>query len=87
MSDYTHRVFLPDGSKIYVSDDNAGDQRLAEIYERYGNVQVEICRKEFGKVLDEQKAMCKGPITSVMNGLDDDIVWYDERAGDEGAVA
>jgi hypothetical protein len=59
---FTNRVFLPDGRKIYVSDDNAGDQRLEELHNEYGNLKVEVCRKEFGSTLDECEVFLKTTI-------------------------
>lgn len=58
----TNRVYLPDGSKIYISDDAAGDARAFELYEKYGNLKLEACNKELGKSLDELKPFWTGTI-------------------------
>lgn len=56
---FTNRVYLPDGNKIYVSDDQAGGMRLEELYDRYGNLTVEVCDKVWGRSLDEQTVVFK----------------------------
>ena len=64
---FTNRVFLPDNKKIYVSDDVAGDIRLEELFKQYGDVRVEVCKKELGKSLDELRPVIVGTISSVYN--------------------
>lgn len=42
----TNRVYLPDGTKVYLSDGTAGDYRAEELYERYGDLKLEACYKD-----------------------------------------
>ena len=65
---FTNRVYLPDGNKMYVSDDQAGDNRLIELYQEYGNLKVETCHKVLGKSLDDLKVVTTGTIKSVYIG-------------------
>ncbi len=53
--EFTHRVYLPDGNTVYVTDEAAGFQRLVEAYEHFGNLKVEVCRYEWGKFLSDAK--------------------------------
>lgn len=57
-----NRVYLPDGTKLYISDDRAGDERLEQLFKQYGDLKLEACDKEFGKGLDELKAFWTGTI-------------------------
>lgn len=64
----TNRVILPDGGKMYVSDDIQGDIRLEQIYKKYGNCKIESCNKEFGgKSLDELESFWQGTIEEFFN--------------------
>lgn len=58
----TNRVYLPDGSKVYLSDDAAGDERAIELYTQHGNLKIEACTKELGKSLDELEPFWSGTI-------------------------
>lgn len=58
----TNRIFLPDGKKIYVTDDQYGDERLIELHQKYGNLKMQSCHKEFGKTLDQLKSFWTGTI-------------------------
>ena len=58
----TNRVYLPDGNKIYVSDDQYGDARLLELYAKYGNLKMEWCNKVWGSALDDATAEWEGTI-------------------------
>lgn len=57
-----NRVILPDGGKMYISDDAQGDKRAAEIYTKYGNCKLEACYKDSGKSLDELEPFWSGTI-------------------------
>lgn len=65
MSSFTNRVYLPDGRKIYTSDDWAGDRRNEELHATYGNLKVEVCQKELGKSLDTLEVI----LTTTLEGL------------------
>ncbi|NBW18004.1 MAG: hypothetical protein EBR82_59530 [Caulobacteraceae bacterium] len=56
MSDFTRRVYTPEGI-VYISDDLAGDNRLEQIMEQYnnGDLKVEVCNKNSGTRLDDLK--------------------------------
>jgi len=58
----TNRVYLPDGQKIYITDDCAGDERMFQLYEKFGNLKMEACHKEWGKLLDDMKPFWAGTI-------------------------
>jgi len=58
----TNRVILPDGNKIYCSDDLYGDVRINELHKKFGNLKIEACNKIFGKSLDEAEAFWTGTI-------------------------
>lgn len=60
----TNRIYLPDGTKVYLSDDRAGDARAFELYERHGNLKLESCYKdqEGAKSLDDLKPFWTGTI-------------------------
>lgn len=58
----THRVFLPDGTKLYISDDWAGDRRMEELHAQHGDLKMESCNKEWGKSLDELTPFWRGTI-------------------------
>lgn len=64
----TNRVYLPDGSKMYLSDNADGDARAAELYEKYGNLKLEACYKEMGKSLDDLTPFWTGTIEEQYNG-------------------
>lgn len=60
----TNRVYLPDGSKLYLSDDRAGDTRAFELYQQYGDLKLEACYKDQpgAKSLDDLKPFWTGTI-------------------------
>lgn len=58
----TNRVYLPDGSKLYTSDDVAGDNRLEELFTKYGDLKIEACHKILGKNLDDLESFWTGTI-------------------------
>lgn len=66
----TNRVILPDGTKIYLSDDQHGDARAGELYEKYGNLTMESCYKdqEGAKSLDDLTPFWSGTIWEQYNG-------------------
>ena len=65
---YTNRVFLPDNQQLYVSDDDAGDERFVELYKQYGDLKVEICEVEFGgKTLSELEPVVETSILKLQN--------------------
>ena len=74
----TNRVYLPDGNKIYLSDDAWGDKRIDELHQTYGNLKVEACHKEWGKSLDDMQAFWQGTIESFYSS--------DHEGDDEGEV-
>jgi ABC-type metal ion transport system substrate-binding protein len=55
---------LPDGTKVYISDDSAGDARASELYEKHGNLKLEACYKDQpeAKSLDDLKPFWTGTI-------------------------
>lgn len=60
-----NRVILPDGGKLYVTDDVAGDNRMEQIYTKYGNCKIEACYKDenqAAKSLDDFKPFWTGTI-------------------------
>ncbi len=67
----TNRVYLPDGKKIYVTDDVWGDERLEQLYSTYGNLKVEACHKEWGKNLHDMEAFWSGTIGTFWDGEGD----------------
>jgi len=66
-SDVTNRVILPNGKKVYVTDDNYGDDVIEQIYEQYGNCEIQACTKVFGNSLDTLKPFWTGTITNYFN--------------------
>lgn len=60
----TNRVYLPDGSKLYISDDAAGDRRAFELYRQHGNLKLEACYKDQpqAKSLDDLEPFWTGTI-------------------------
>ncbi len=66
-SNVTNRVYLPNKSRIYVSDDQYGDQRLMELFNIYGNLKVESCYKELGSSLDSLKSFWTGTIKEFLS--------------------
>lgn len=72
MSNLTNRVFLPGGNTLYVSDDNAGDARFADLIdEGHGNAKVEVCDKRTGKSLQDLKPFIIGTVEKIYDGSDD----------------
>ncbi len=69
MSDFTNRVYLPTGDRIYVSDDGFGDMRLVEFYKRFGDLKVEICQKEFGSSLHDAKVLVTTTLKDLIAGV------------------
>ena len=67
MTSVTNRVFLPNGQKIYVSDDVYGDDRLEQIFSEYGNLKLEACYKVLGTSLDDLPAFWSGTIIEFFN--------------------
>jgi len=63
----TNRVILPDGNKIYATDDMHGDNVIEQIYKEYGDCKIETCEKVLGKSLDELKPMWTGKITNYLS--------------------
>lgn len=67
----TNRVYLPRkavqekkllSDKVYVSDDRAGDDRLVELYQHFGNLKMEACYKDSGESLDDLKPFWEGTV-------------------------
>jgi len=56
MSDFTRRVYTPEGI-IYISDDAGGDNVLKQVMELYdnGNLKIEVCDKRSGNRLNDLK--------------------------------
>lgn len=67
MHTVTNRIYLPDNHHVYVSDDCAGDDRLAELYKQHGNLKIEACYKDSGASLQELKPFWTGTIESFFN--------------------
>ena len=62
----TNRVYMPDGRKIYVSDDAFGQYRFEELYEIYGNCKVEACWKDWGTSLDDCIMFWEGDLHEIV---------------------
>lgn len=60
----TNRVYLPDGTKLYFSDNVAGDARIYQLYQRFGNLKLEACYKdqEGAQSLDDLEPFWSGTI-------------------------
>jgi hypothetical protein len=67
----TRRVYLPDGNSTYITDDQSGDGRLLQLYVQYGNLEIEVCQKEFGKDLADAEVVRTGNIATVLCGMKD----------------
>ena len=65
-SQVTNRVYMPDGRKIYVSDDAFGQLRFEELYTIYGNCKVEACWKVWGTTLDDCVAWWAGDLREIV---------------------
>ena len=73
----TNRVYLPESllrehpdysPTIYCSDDVWGDERMRQLYAKYGNLKVEACPKGWGKSLDDMNPFWTGTIYSFFEG-------------------
>lgn len=66
----TNRVYLPDGTKLYFSDNIEGDTRIFKLYEQHGNLKLEACYKdqEGAKSLDDLEPFWVGTIEEQYNG-------------------
>ena len=73
MSKYSYKVILPKNTSkigyIGVSDDNAGEYRLYELHQKYGNLKVEVYDRNeiFGVGYNGAEPVYKTTITELVS--------------------